>query len=95
MCIRDRQYGTHDYDWVFEPEDSVNYETLDGTISITVKDTIAPSASWKIGESGWRKFVNTISFGFLCKNTETMEIAFEDAESGVATKQYYIADRCV
>ena len=87
------QYGTHDYDWVFEPEDSVNYETLDGTISITVKDTIAPSASWKIGESGWRKFVNTISFGFLCKNTETMEIAFEDAESGVATKQYYIADQ--
>ena len=87
------QYGTHDYDWVFEPEDSVNYETLDGTVSITVKDTIAPTASWKIGESGWRKFVNTISFGFLCKNTETMEIAFEDAESGVATKQYYIADQ--
>ena len=87
------QYGTHDYDWVFEPEDSVNYETLDGTVSITVKDTIAPTASWKIGESGWRKFVNTISFDFLCKNTETMEIAFEDAESGVATKQYYIADQ--
>ena len=87
------QYGTHDYDWVFEPEDSVNYETLDGTVSITVKDTIAPTASWKIGESGWRKFVNTISFGSLCKNTETMEIAFEDAESGVATKQYYIADQ--
>ena len=87
------QYGTHDYDWVFEPEDSVNYETLDGTVSITVKDTIAPTASWKIGESGWRKFVNTISLGFLCKNTETMEIAFEDAESGVATKRYYIADQ--
>ena len=87
------QYGTHDYEWVFEPEDSVNYETLDGTVSITVKDTVAPTASWKIGESGWRKFVNTISFGFLCKNTETMEIAFEDAESGIATKQYYIADR--
>ena len=87
------QYGTHDYDWVFEPDDSVNYETIDGTVSITVKDTIAPSASWKIGESGFRKFVNTISFGFLCKNTETMEIMYEDAESGVATKQYYIADR--
>ena len=86
------QYGTHDYDWVFEPDDSVNYETLDGTVSITIKDTIAPSASWKIGESGFRKFVNTISFGFLCKNTETMEIMYEDAESGVATKQYYIAD---
>ena len=87
------QYGTHDYDWVFEPTDSVNYKTSEGTVSITVKDTIAPTASWKIGESGWRKFVNTISFGFLCKNTETMEIAFEDAESGVATKQYYIADQ--
>lgn len=87
------QYGTHDYNWVFEPQDSANYETKDGTVSITVKDTIAPSASWKIGESDFRKFVNTISFGYLCKNTETMEIEFEDAESGVATKQYYIADQ--
>ncbi len=87
------QYGTHDYPWVFEPQDSANYETIDGTVSITVKDTNMPSASWKIGESGFRKFVNTISFGYLCKNTETMEIAFEDAESGVATKQYYIADQ--
>lgn len=87
------QYGTHDYPWVFEPEDRVNYDAIDGTVSITVKDTIAPSASWKIGESGFRKFVNTISFGYLCKNTETMEIVFEDAESGVATKQYYIADQ--
>ena len=87
------QYGTHDYPWVFEPQDGANYETIDGTVSITVKDTNMPSASWKIGESGFRKFVNTISFGYLCKNTETMEIAFEDAESGVATKQYYIADQ--
>ena len=87
------QYGTHDYNWVFEPQDSANYETKGGTVSITVKDTIAPSASWKIGESGFRKFVKTISFGYLCKNTETMEIEFEDAESGVATKQYYIADQ--
>ena len=87
------QYGTHDYPWVFEPQDGANYETIDGTVSITVKDTNMPSASWKIGESGFRKFVNTISFGYLCKNTETMEIEFEDAESGVATKQYYIADQ--
>ena len=87
------QYGTHDYSWVFEPQDSANYETIDGTVSITVKDTVAPGASWKIGESGFRQFVNTISFGYLCKNTETMEIEFEDVGSGVATKQYYIADQ--
>ncbi len=87
------QYGTHDYDWVFEPKDSVNYETLEGTVSVTVTDTIAPTASWKIGENGWRKFVNTISFGTFCKNTETMEISFEDEVSGVAEKQYYIADQ--
>ena len=87
------QYGTHDYEWVFEPTDNVNYETLEGKVCITVTDTIAPTASWKIGESGWRKFVNTISFGTLCKNTETMEISFEDEVSGVAEKQYYIADQ--
>ena len=87
------QYGTHEYDWVFEPTDSVNYETLVGTVSITVKDTIAPRAEWKIGTSIWREFVNTISFGTLCKNTETMEIMFKDAQSGVASKQYYIANQ--
>ncbi len=86
------KYGTYDYNWVFEPEDSANYETIDGTVSITVADTIAPTASYTIGEGYSREFLNIISYGYLCKNTETMEITFEDNLSGVEEKQYYIAD---
>jgi len=87
------QWGTHDYKWVFEPDDSTNYNSVEGTVSITVKDTIPPTAEWKIGTSAWKEFVNTITLGRLCKNSETMEIRFSDALSGIAKQQYYIADQ--
>lgn len=86
------QWGTYDYDWIFIPEDSTNYNSVEETVSVTVKDTVAPTAEWQIGTSGWRKFVNTITLGYLCKNTETMEIQFSDNLSGVKEKQYCIAD---
>ncbi len=87
------QWGTHEYEWVFEPDDSTNYNSVEGTVSITVKDTIPPTAEWKIGTSAWKEFVNTITLGHLCKNPETMEIRFSDALSGIAKQQYYIANQ--
>lgn len=87
------QWGTHEYEWVFEPDDSTNYNSVEGTVSITVKDTIPPTAEWKIGTSDWKEFVNTITLGRLCKNSETMEIRFSDELSGIAKQQYYIADQ--
>ena len=87
------QWGTHEYEWVFEPDDSTNYNSVEDTVSITVKDTIPPTAEWKIGTSAWKEFVNTITLGHLCKNPETMEIRFSDELSGIAKQQYYIADQ--
>lgn len=87
------KWGTHDYEWVFEPDDSKNYNSVEGTVSITVNDTVVPTAEWQIGTNGWKQFVNTITFGVLCKNTEEMVIQFHDNLSGVAEKQYYIADQ--
>ena len=87
------QYGTHDYTWVFEPDDSTNYNSVEGTVSITVKDTDFPTASWRIGNSGWNPFSNTFGRQLVCQNTETMEIEFFDESSGIASKQYYIAER--
>ena len=86
------QWGTYDYDWIFTPDDSMNYNSVEETVSITVKDTVPPTAEWQIGTSGWREFINKITLGYLCKNTETMEIQFSDNLSGVKEKQYYIAD---
>jgi len=36
------QYGTHDYTWVFLPTDMETYKEIEGTVSITINDTIAP-----------------------------------------------------
>lgn len=92
------QYGTNTYTWEFTPDDTVNYVPTTGTVEITVKDTINPSASYQIGTDGWKKFVDTISFGLFCKDYKTVEIEFTDDTdtvkgSGVAQKQYYISDK--
>lgn len=93
------QYGTYDYAYVFTPDDTDNYKPVTGTVSITVNDTIAPTADYQIGENGWKKFVNTISFGLFCKDYKTVEITYSDVNasgepgSGVKTKQYYIANK--
>ena len=51
-----------------------------------------PTAEYQIGTNGWKKFVNTISFGLFCKDYKKVEINYADSESGVAVKQYYIAN---
>lgn len=99
--VTELQYGTHDYSYVFTPtgDDAVNYKPVEGTVSITVNDTIAPTAEYQIGENGWKKFVNTISFGLFCKDYKTVEITYSDVNaseesgSGVKTGQYYIANK--
>lgn len=92
------QYGTNTYTWEFTPDDTVNYVPLTGTVEITVKDTILPSASYQIGTNGWKKFVDTISFGLFCKDYKTVKVEFTDDTdtvkgSGIAEKQYYISDK--
>lgn len=86
------QYGIHDYTYVFTPNDNTNYETVTGTVSITITDTNAPTATYKVGTDGWKQFINTITFGHFCKDYTTVDITYSDEGSGVADKQYYISD---
>jgi len=86
------QYGIHDYTYVFTPNDNTNYETVMGTVSITISDTNAPTATYKVGTDGWKQFINTITFGNFCKDYTTVDITYSDEGSGVADKQYYISD---
>ena len=92
-------YGTNEYTYVFTPDDS-NYKQIEGAVSITVNDTIAPTASYRLGTDGWKKFINTITFGKFCKDYQTVEITYSDKAadgetdgSGIAKKQYYISDK--
>ena len=93
------EYGTNEYTYVFTPHDS-NYKQIESAVSITVNDTIAPTASYRLGTDGWKKFINTITFGKFCKDYQTMEITYSDKAadgetdgSGIAKKQYYISDK--
>ena len=86
------QYGTKDCTYVFTPNDNTNYETVTGTVSITITDTNAPTATYKVGTDEWKQFINTITFGHFCKDYTTVDITYSDEESGVADKQYYISD---
>ena len=88
-------YGTNNCSWIFRPADSSNYKDLEGTVCITVKDTISPTAEYQIGADGWKKFINQMTFGKFCKEYQTVAIRYEDNESGIETKQYYIADAAI
>lgn len=94
------KYGTHTYSWEFIPEgdSKENYQSITGTIEITVKDTIAPTAVYQIETGEWKKFINTISFGFFCNDYKNVTIDFTDdtdtiVGSGIAEKQYVISDK--
>lgn len=91
-------YGSNVCTWKFTPDDTRNYNNLTGTVAVQVKDTIPPSAEYRIGTGGWKKFVNTVSFGLFCKDYKTVEIkATDDTNavegSGIDQIQYFIADK--
>ena len=92
-------YGNDkEYTWTFTPTDTNNYKTVTGSVTISVQDTIAPKAEYRIGENEWKKFINTISLGLFCKDYKMVEIFSSDDNgngkegSGVASIQYYISD---
>lgn len=59
---------------------------------INSTDTTPPTAEYQIGESGFKKFVNKISFGLFCKKYQTVEITAEDDNSGVSTVKYIVSN---
>lgn len=56
-------------------------------------DTNAPTGSISIGTHNWNSFLNTITFGLFFKETQTVSVTANDAESGVDKTYYYLSDR--
>lgn len=77
----------HEYEWdtLTQEYRCINCRDLNST------DTTPPTAEYQIGESGFKKFVNKISFGLFCKKYQTVEITAEDDNSGVDTVKYFIS----
>lgn len=93
------KYGTNIYTYIFTPDDS-NYKQIEGEAAVTVRDTIAPTVSYKIGTDGWKKFVNTVTLGKFCKDYQSVEISYSDKAadgetdgSGIRIKQYYVSHK--
>jgi hypothetical protein len=57
------------------------------TINIK-QDRLAPTGEIKIAENKWTNFLNTITFGLLFKQTQTVEISTQDTVSGITSVQY-------
>lgn len=96
------RYGENEYTYVFKSRDA-NYCDIEGTISITITDTIAPTATYQVGTNGFKAFMNAITFGSFFKDTQIVEIRYTDDKtdengnitvkgSGVRTKQYCIVN---
>ena len=88
------KYGTNDYTYVFTPDgnDAVNYKPVEGTVSITVNDTVCPDATVKIKGTTWKNFLNADTLGNFFKSTKDIDVEASDSTSGVDTISYYVSE---
>ena len=61
-------------------------------VVLGIADNTAPTGEITVGTNKWHKFLNNITFGLFFKETQSVEITAEDAESGVDTIHYYLAE---
>lgn len=66
------------------------------TITVTgVADITPPEIAISVGDNGWKKFLNTITFGIFFKESQDVEIIASDSGSGIEKTEYYISDRAL
>lgn len=83
----------HTYSYLFTPDDTLNYNTVNGTVQIDVLDTTAPEAEITVGTNSWNRFWNNVTFGLFFKNTQSVTITADDKGSGLDAVYYYLADK--
>ncbi|MCL1857665.1 MAG: leucine-rich repeat protein [Oscillospiraceae bacterium] len=55
-------------------------------------DVTPPTGEISIETNYWNSFWNTVTFGLICKNTQTVTITASDKNGNPATIQYYLSD---
>lgn len=80
--------GNNTIKYTFTPNDTTNYKTVTGEVTVTVADTIAPTGKVTISTKSWTEFLNSISFGLFFKETQTVSVVAADNLSGVAKIEY-------
>ena len=81
-------WGENEVTYLFNPDDEVNYTKEQGTVKVTVTDTIAPTGSVSVNTNSWNSLLNNITFGLLFNRTVDVNIYGSDALSGVAAVEY-------
>ncbi len=67
----------------------------DTTITALWLDVEAPTGEIKIGENGWRTFLNHITFGLFFKDTQTVTITADDNSGETVTIEYLLSDKAL
>ena len=79
--------GDNDHDQYWLPS-----VTSDLTITVeSIADITAPDTEIKIGESSFKQFLNTFTFGLFFKKTQTVTVSAADAGSGVDQVEYLLS----
>ncbi|MBP1550735.1 MAG: hypothetical protein J6C04_00455, partial [Oscillospiraceae bacterium] len=80
-------WGNNTVEFTFTPADA-NYTSVNGTVTVTVKDTIVPTGEVKVEENSWTEFVNNITFGLFFNKTVDVTVTVADTLSGVKSVEY-------
>lgn len=59
---------------------------------IIKRDTVVPTGEIKIDKNSWSSLLNTITFGLMFKDKQSVDVTAFDNESGIKTIEYYIAN---
>ncbi len=88
-------YGPHMYQMTYTPEDTDSYHIVQKDVEVIGLDITAPKGEIQIGTNRWNSFFNSITFGLFSKETQTVNVAATDMESGVKATEYYLASTVV
>ena len=83
--------GDNEIEYTFTPKDTSNYNALEGTVNVTVKDTIAPVGIVTLtdAEAVWDRIPETITFEMYFKDDQKAIVEATDSFSGVNKVEYY------
>jgi len=83
--------GDNEIKYSFIPDDTKNYNQINGTVNVTVKDTIVPTGivTFTDAETVWDNIPGTITFDMYFKNNQKVVVTATDRFSGVDKVEYY------
>jgi len=84
-------FGDNEVEYIFTPDDN-NYKTVEGKVTVTVTDMVAPTGTVTISGAKptiWNKILETITFGLFFNTDQMVEVNVSDNLSGIHSIEYY------